>query len=437
MQNKYVKWGIGVLAWLILAWLGYQAGNPPPFPMEQVTKNVGDHVVNRIVDSHRVIGVAKGQCKCPTPCCPDGECDCVVRKHQPMMAEAPPVQEYTPVADGQQVRFGWVQPTEEQTRIAMTIIKAQQGGLDPDFAKLAKAAIEADGDDPVFFWEAELKVLKKILPSWDQGQIGSCVSHGWGRGVQDLILTQISTKPEQWPGAEVCREAIYGGSRVQIGGGRIGGDGSVGAWAAQWVQKDGIIFYQNYLNGKFDLTTGYSVQRCRLWGNSGCPKDLETPAREHPVQTVAMVKSSDEVWVAIGNGYPVPICSNVGFQSPLKDGFCQRSGSWGHCMTIRGRFIHPSKGKCFVIQNSWGDYLKSGQNQIAVTGRDGLVTLPQGCFGVVANDVDIIVKQTDSFAISAFKGFKPNKLHWLIKNNVLPVRDRELAKNKFDWLLAP
>ena len=36
-------------------------------------------------------------------------------------------------------------------------------------------------------------------------------------------------------------EVIYGGSRVEIGGGRIRGDGSIGAWAARWVRDYGVV----------------------------------------------------------------------------------------------------------------------------------------------------------------------------------------------------
>jgi hypothetical protein len=319
---------------------------------------------------------------------------------------------------GNQIDHGWIKPTDEQQKAALEEIKKIQG-IDPaDFAKIAKS-LEADDDNsPVFLWDAEQHVLKKTLPSWNQGSIGSCVSHGWGRAVQDLILTQCTKNPEKWPGAFVNREAIYGGSRVQIGGGRIGGDGSVGSWAAGWVSKYGVIFDQNYpdVSPTVDLSGGYTVSRCKSWGNSGCPKQLEAVAQKHPVKTVAMVKTSADVWAAIGNGYPVPVCSNVGFDSPITDGFCVRSGTWNHCLTIRARFIHPTKGKCFVIQNSWGSYMRNdGSNQINVSNRADPVTLPEGCFAVTASDVDAIVSQGDSFAISSFVGFPKQKLHWFVK----------------------
>ena len=139
------------------------------------------------------------------------------------------------------VSFGWIAPTDDERAIALATIKANQGGLDPDFSKLARAAIEAvDADEAVFFWEAEMKVLKRLLPVWNQSNIGSCVSHGVGRAIQDAIIIQIASgSREAWPGAELCREALYGGSRVEIGGGQIRGDGSMNSWAVAFAQKYG------------------------------------------------------------------------------------------------------------------------------------------------------------------------------------------------------
>ena len=319
-----------------------------------------------------------------------------------------PVEPFQPPPDG------WDPPTEEQQKANLQVVKAQQNGLDPEFGKIAKAAVEAGVgiEDPILFWEAEQLVLKKILPAWDQGDIGSCVGHGWARAVQDLLLMQIlQGKLEQWPGAEVSREWIYGASRVEIGGGRIGGDGSVGSWAAAAVQKYGNVFYLKY--PEIDLTSGYSVARCRQWGDRGAPDALEPTGKQRIVKTVALVKTGDEAWAAIGNGYPIALCSNVGYtMSRDSEGFCRRSGSWAHCMEVRARFVHPSKGRSYVIQNSWGDYLKSSNNQIAVKGRADKVTLPSGCFAVTEADLVSMLRQGDSFALSGFVGFPVNKLDW-------------------------
>lgn len=335
--------------------------------------------------------------------------------------------------------MGWVDDQDAVQESLQAIEQVQ--GFKPVFG--AQACMGAkDDNSPVFFWEAEQKVLGRVLPSWDQSSIGSCVSHGWGRAIQDLMLIQIvKTGAEEWPDAEICREAIYGGSRVQVGKGRLGrGDGSTGSWAAEWAVNGGNLVYKKYPT--IDLSGGYQVPRCREWGYRGVPADLVPIAKEHPVGSVALVKTPAEAWAAIGNGYPIPVCSNVGFQSPLRDGFCARAGSWAHCMELRGRFTHPTKGRCFVVQNSWGNYLhaKPGDrnSQIDVAGR-GLVQLPDGCFGITEKDAAAILAQGDSFAISSLRGFPAQKIDWFV--NRVTTKKSDLAaifnqrRNRCDSLL--
>jgi hypothetical protein len=124
----------------------------------------------------------------------------------------------------------------------------------PTFAEAAPHLQDTGTAQDVFAWDLEQRVLGRLISPWNQGSIGSCVAQGWGRAVQDLLLAQIALgNLEQWPGAELCREAIYGGSRVEIGHESFG-EGSVGAWAADWVRRYGILLYQAYPG--FDLTSG-------------------------------------------------------------------------------------------------------------------------------------------------------------------------------------
>jgi hypothetical protein len=298
---------------------------------------------------------------------------------------------------------GWVDdPAAVQTALAQIQISQ---GLPPYFGRIARDAISSDDGKPVFMWEAEAKVLGSVIPSWDQGSVGCCVSFGWGRGVQDLMLTQIAAGGDAWPGHQVATEPIYGGSRVEIGNNRIRGDGSVGAWAAQWVSKYGILFRRQYPN--VDLSA-YSQSLTRQWGRQGIPGALENVAKQHPVKTVALVQTSDELWAALGSGYPVPVCSNVGYEgTPPADGVMSPSGTWGHCMVFRARYTSPTRGKCFVIQNSWGNYLKTPL--VVTDATRGQVTLPEGCFAVTAASAQTMLAQGDSFAISSFQGFPAQK----------------------------
>jgi len=164
--------------------------------------------------------------------------------------------------------------------------------------------------------------------------VHNCVSMGSAYAVDALRAIQCVNGQSSWV-AETATEVIYAMSRVEIGGGALGGgDGSTGAWAAQAVKKLGTIVRQKY--GSIDLTT-YSPERARQWGmpRAGCPDELEPIAREHLVKTVSLVRTWDELCDAIAAGYPVTIASNVGFDgqsSRDSDGFLRQSGSWAHQM---------------------------------------------------------------------------------------------------------
>lgn len=299
--------------------------------------------------------------------------------------------------------FGWVNLPAESERIVASLPM-------PVFADAAPFLRDSGEGKDVFFWEAEQQILNKVLPSWNQGGVGSCVSFGWGRGVQDLLLCEIASgELEEWPGAEVATEPIYGGSRVEIGGGRISGDGSVGAWAADYVAKYGILFRQKY--GSHDLSV-YSESKCREYGRRGVPDDLEPIAREHPVKTVSLCASANEARDALANLYPVPVCSNQGFSSTRDaNGVCRAQGSWAHCMTLRGYGTLKGGRPIFVIQNSWGDYVHGPDVLRLESGKE--VKLPMGCFGAEFDVVDRMLRGRDSFAISGFVGFKARNIPWI------------------------
>lgn len=300
-----------------------------------------------------------------------------------------------------QGEFGWI---NDQQAVWSVMRQMEANGEKPLFVDAAQhLMMAADDNASVFFWDAEQKVLGKILKSWDQRDAGVCVSFGWGRGVNDLMLLEIASGEPEVYEAPVATEPIYGGSRIEVGKGRAGsGDGSVGAWAAKWVKDWGIILRKKY--GQYDLTQ-YSIPISRQWGASGVPTELETLAKQHPVTAVAMVRTGDEAWVAIGAGKPIPICSNQGFTTVMNGGFCEPSGVWNHCLLLRGRFISPTRGKSFVIQNSWTPSYLRGDNKIETEDR-GIIELPEGCFATTIEVIDRIVRQQDSFGIAGLKGWE-------------------------------
>jgi len=194
--------------------------------------------------------------------------------------------------------------------------------------------------------------------------ISNCVSWGCEIAMTLLMALQDVIGEGQFI-EEAATEAIYGGARVEVTG-RQGGyeDGAVGAYAAKWVNKWGVILRLDYSkdtgNPDHNLTK-YSGDKAKDWGNFGCggrndKGALDNIAKKFPCSHIAQVTTIPEAIAALSNGYPVTIASNAGFGDMRRDstGVCRWTNSWGHLMCLWGlRWVsgHPQ----FRICQSWGD----------------------------------------------------------------------------------
>jgi hypothetical protein len=232
--------------------------------------------------------------------------------------------------------------------------------------------------------------------------VGDCVSQGAAYAVDAVKAVDIVINGdfEEWV-AETATEDIYGGCRVQIGNGRLKGDGAVGAWAAKYVNEYGALPRGKY--GNVDLTT-YSGNRARDWGKrgKGVPKSLIPIAKQHPILTVSRVDSYEQVRDLICNGYAVTIASNQGFDSRRdKEGFAKPKGNWAHQMSILG-VDDEHKRPGVLVQNSWGRW----------NGGPKRHDQPDGSFWVDAEEIEkTVLKKGDSWAFSGYEGFKPRTLN--------------------------
>jgi hypothetical protein len=233
----------------------------------------------------------------------------------------------------------------------------------------------------------------------------NCVSHGWGLGTDVVKATQIATGAAETFTGETATELIYAGSRHEIGHDQIkpdrqnpDGDGSVGAWAAQFVTEYGTLIRGKY--GNLDLTN-YDGQLARQLGRTGVPDDLEPRLREHPIKTTSLVLTYEQARDSIANGYPVAVSSMQGFRVGSqgavrdKDGFLQPEGQWGHCQLFAGaddKFGRPG----LLCVNSWGTSWISGPT------RNGQ---PEGSYWVDAGTVNRMLAEHDSFALSGYVGY--------------------------------
>lgn len=294
----------------------------------------------------------------------------------------------------------------------------------PRFSQAGADCMQNAKPVDTFLWryaeEASQAVYSRPFQAWNQGSAGTCVSFGWGLGSYISQSVDWKTGKLPKPPLLVATEPIYGGSRTA---GRMPpvtfagwDDGSYGAAAARWVSGlkngQGGILYREPQPGGIDLRE-YSITLSRQWGAYGVPKALAEKANEHRALAVALVDTWDELVAAIGSGYCVPICSNVGFAATStrdKDGFLPRGGTWNHCMLICAtRFATGPGGRDgALIVNSWGTNWVRGPKWPA--------DQPEGSFWASRADIEAILRQGDSFAIGGVDGFRYRDLEhkeWL------------------------
>jgi hypothetical protein len=256
------------------------------------------------------------------------------------------------------------------------------------------ADISTDGEGKcVLLYKAYEEVVgAKMYPEFQE--TGDCVAVSCATAVDLLVCTRIAIekKQEKWPGKCVS-EIIYGGSRRLTGEISPFTAGSTGAWAAEFITKYGTLVRKPY--GPYDFSR-YSGQRAILFGALGIPESLQLRCREHPVKTASLVTSWEQVRGAVANGYPVLLCSSVGFNTKRdSEGFLRPWSTWNHAMVIIG-VDDKHKRPGALVMNSWGINWIEGP-----TRHDQ----PVGSFWVDAKVIDAMVKQEDSFAISGFIGY--------------------------------
>jgi len=282
--------------------------------------------------------------------------------------------------------------------------------------KWSKPLLAAEPRD-VMFWELERKGIGSILRAHYQRR-GTCVGQGWARNIQHAILADrlIRGELEEWY-ARVLPASIYGFSRVEIGGGRVRGDGSIGAWAAQAAKEKGVLLRMPYPD--INLAEDDDDAYCVAWGDRGVPDALEPFAAEHTMLDVSLVTDLELGLGCLWNWIPIPTCSNQGFTTTRdKYGMCHPSGSWAHCMATSGAVKikhpnHPSGLQTVGLWQSWGQNSPDGNDRVTLqTGQE--ITLPPGVFLIDAEVWGRMLRAGDSFGIASIRGWKPTKQDWIL-----------------------
>lgn len=324
-------------------------------------------------------------------------------------------------------------PTQGWHRDADVIASNLDPSKTPQFDATPAGRVSL-GDEDVFLWQAVRKVNNRgppWYPSVNQQSVGCCVGCAYKHCADVSQATAIASGAAfQWKPVSV--EVIYGGSRVEVGGGRISGDGSVGAWAAKWVKDYGVVPMAKY--DAVDLTT-FSPARAREFGRTGVHASIESLAKEHPVKGTALVKSWADVKRAVQQGYPVAVCSDQGFtMSRDSTGRARPQGTWSHAMSIIAvRAAKDGRAEGGFVLNSWGDQ--------AHTGPVWPADAPVAGFWADANVIDRMVRQGDSFALSGVQGFPARALDWFVRSDAREHASSRLSdikqKSVLVYALAP
>jgi len=319
----------------------------------------------------------------------------------------PPVESASPASDpsgsgppGTAHRFGWIDDPEAR--------RASFARLPPTaFSETPAGRIALGESSDIFLWEAVRKAANRPAPWYpniDQRDVGCCVGCGWKHAADVCQAVQCVTRGGEFK--PLSAEVIYGISRVDVGKGRISGDGSMGAWAREAVRSGGVAPMEKYPGD--DLSV-FSPARARKYGRSGVPSEIKAVAAEHPVRATALVQSWADAQRSIAQGYPVAVCSDRGFENAdgtagTRDsqGFCKPRGYWPHCMCLIG--IRGGARPGAFCLNSWGDAAHGGPRWP----KDA----PVAGFWIDAATVERMVEQGDSYSLADLAGFPARDLDW-------------------------
>lgn len=282
----------------------------------------------------------------------------------------------------------------------------------PDLKGFWKRTVES-GVFAVLLYQAEESLLGEYLPA-DFQKRGTCVSRGTYRAIQTGYWDAIADRRITGKAERIAYEPIYGGSRVNIGKGAIRGDGSVGAWAAQWVHDYGVVTRDKF--GNIDLTKD-SEDLAVKWGSPGVgvPNEIIEAAADHRCDAYHVEDATDLADVTAAR-YASAICSTHQ-QSDRRDenGECGYKGPTAHCEAIVGVYLRASwdgspetiyKHTGFVDQQSWGN-IPSGPDVLRF--HKGTAKLREGAYGMPMRAMQARIKTGETWSFRLRDGFKSQR----------------------------
>ena len=212
--------------------------------------------------------------------------------------------------------------------------------------------------------------------------VANCVSRGHHQALQHAFYNGLKTGTNVGRAGEIAYEPIYAGSRVYIGKGRIRGEGSVGAWAAQWLAGVNGVggFCERGVYGSADLR-----QDNERWAvaNSDAgdkmPPELLKELQQHTCLSHRL-RNNSEMADCIASRIGIARCWDTLFGDRDANGMSRAASRGAHCQAIIGVFLMRDGKTGFVELQSWGPNNPRGQRVLKYAG--GEITLPAGCYGV-------------------------------------------------------
>ena len=204
---------------------------------------------------------------------------------------------------------------------------------------------------PTPIWELTKKINNgRHLPTLRQ-ETGDCVGTGVAQVGARLQVAEIATLFQEEILKTWCSAFIYGISRVQIGGGRIPGPGSTGAWGAAAVKQYGVLFDDD------PGVPEYSGRLADDWGERpGPPERFQKLAADNKVKTIAPIVAIGDLRDALCNYHGITVASMRGFEmKPIeREGYhvFVPEGTWPHQMALLAWMDEPFQAAYRL--NSWG-----------------------------------------------------------------------------------
>lgn len=258
----------------------------------------------------------------------------------------------------------------------------------------------------IFLQDAERELFGENRPA-DFQQRGTCVSRGTYRACQDSWLYSLARKGTIGRPVLIAYEPIYAGSRVNVGRGQLGGeDGSVGAWAAQYVHDYGLL--ERAVYGSVDLSESRE-DLAVAWGAPGRGVPGELLQASSPFRAIShKAENVEELADCIAAGYAVAFCSNTLWGDRDGSGMARPSGRGGHCEEVCGVFLTADGDLGFVRQQSWG-VRPRGPDVLSCKGG-AMKTLRQGAYGAYAADLQRALQQGEAWAFEIRTGWRPGSV---------------------------